>query len=334
MVAEKICDKYVVYLSIRLGIITEIDMNHRINKHIEQQLALNHCAILPTLGGFFLDPQPACYDADKRLAFPPQVSIYFNQGLTHSDALMVESYVRLYGVSYRRAHVMLDEDVHRLRQELVRQRYYNIEGVGRLEVDVEGRITFSSQPSMRLNSQSYGLDVAVVPNVLQTVSETTTHGSTHIQLNISKRMLRYVAMLILPLIGVLYLGNSKTGLTDIKAYQASVAPTSEVIKKVSEVIRPTTEQEEERRQEVVSSVVADAQVGHYYVIVATERQELRARKHFDRLNEQAGHPELRILKGKSVYRVSVASFVSAQEAYEYIGQISSTYPEAWVYKHR
>lgn len=306
-------------------------MNHRINKHIEQQLALNHCAILPALGGFFLDPQPAYYEADKRLAYPPHVSVYFNQGLTHSDALMVESYVRLYGVSYRRAHVMLDEDVHRLRQELVRQRYYHIEGVGRLELDIEGRISFISQPGLRLNSKSYGLDATILPNISNSTYSPTQ--STHIQVRISKRLLRYAAMFILPLLGFLYWGKISTS-SNAKVYQASLAPSPEVIQKVAETIRPIVTPEVTSPSAIHQEEVTEAEAGRYYLIVATERQEKLARKHFDRLRAEKEHSELKVLKGKSVYRVSVASFTSAQEAYKYMGDISSDYPEAWVYKHR
>lgn len=316
-------------------------MTNRLAQHIEQLLLRHRCAVLPSLGGFVLENRPARFDAYSLLAYPPSIAIYFHEGLTHQDGLVAESYAKLYGVSLRRARIMVEDDVRRLRQELVRQGYFILEGIGTLHLNAEGRVSFTDQPSSRLNSPSYGLSPVALPELLpmpvptplseeNSISPAVAHRYIH--LRIPKRALGYAAAVAVVLLALLPWGQWTSQREE--SFTASFVPTETAVKTIL-----GTEPEAPQIAEVSTvesatpSPWVEATPGRYYVIIASEHSDKRAQSHYDSALE-AGYPELRILRGKKTHRVSAASFASETEAYTYLKSITNQVREAWVYRQR
>lgn len=92
----------------------------RITSHIERLLFLHDCVVLPGLGGFVLQSMPAHYQPETHSFSPMRKGIAFNPSLTHTDGLLESSYVQQYGVEYRQAQNMVQEDVDSLKRMLHR----------------------------------------------------------------------------------------------------------------------------------------------------------------------------------------------------------------------
>lgn len=322
--------------------------NSRLSKHLEQLLERHLCVSLAGVGGFVLERIPAGYDTERMVAYPPSVVVRYHQSLSHNDGLMVESYARQYGVSLRRARIMLEEDIYSLRQELIRQRYAHLEGVGMLELSADGLISFESKPGHSLQSYSYGLAMVALPDLLHESGTHRLEGAQdaderrYYHLRIPRRAAGYTLSIIIALLALVpwghYLSTHTDGAEREPAFTASFAPSPQIVDGVRELLDKVPAVSVEHAGEVAvarepESSIIDPTAGRYYVIVATERREDRALSHLGRIDEDA-YPDVHVLRGRSVYRVSIASFASSEEAHTYLRTIRPKYQEAWVYKHR
>lgn len=306
-------------------------MVSRLSKHIEQVLLRHQHAVLPSLGGFVLEQRPARYDAQMLLAYPPSIAIHFNEGLTHQDNLIVEVYAAHYGISMRRARLMLEDDVRSLRQELVSHRYYKLEGIGTLRLEAEGRLTFVAEPSARLNSASYGLSPVALPERIVSQSP-SADDNKYLQLRIPKRAFGYASVVAVLMLTVLPWGNY---FSTTDSFTASFVPSEEAVQKFlpEEKPAPIVETPEAPKPAPEPYAMLTPVAGRHYIIIATEAEKNRAEMHCKRAIKK-NLPELGIVPGRRVYRVSAASFDTAAEAYRFLGQLPQEYREAWVYKHR
>ena len=90
----------------------------RIITFIVRLLMMHDCVILPKFGGFVLQTLPATYQEEEHLFRPIRKEVMFNVTLQHTDGLLCESYMQTYGVDYRKAQLMLEEDIEALNVSL------------------------------------------------------------------------------------------------------------------------------------------------------------------------------------------------------------------------
>ncbi len=349
-------------------------MTHRLASHIQEQLLAHECAVLPSLGGFVLEATPARFDSESLLAYPPGVSVHFHEGLTHHDGLLAQSYARRYGISLRRARLMVEDDIRQLRQDLVQRGQYALPGIGTMSLSQEGRILFEEQPSALLNSSSYGLGAVSMPKLSchtasaqelaspaldQATSEAEKRKYLH--LRIPRKAINYAAAAVIAIAALLpwggYIQEEKVEEVQ-RPFTASFAPDKESVQRIFSSVdseatiatpvlekgaytsqpqepspqkaEATSPQSDEAGQ--LQHLLAKPEAGRYYVIIATEREPKLILAHYKRAQQET-FPSLQLLSGRRVYRISAASFASAQEAYKYMSQLPATFSEAWVYKH-
>ncbi len=127
---------------------------------------MHKCVVVPSLGGFVAELLPARYDREDHLIYPPKEELRFNAALSVRDGILEDSYARAYGISHRRARVMLDDDVRALRAELVRSGRVSLEKMGELTLNPEGQISYSHRGrSDESSGFSYGLVPCSLPRL-------------------------------------------------------------------------------------------------------------------------------------------------------------------------
>lgn len=172
---------------------------NRLISHIERSISIHKCVVVPSLGGFVAELLPASYDRDDNLIYPPKEELRFNAALSLRDGILEDSYARAYGISHRRARVMLDDDVRTLRAELVRAGRVSLEKMGELALNPEGQISYSHRGEAEEGSGfSYGLvpcslprlgesSAEVQPSAESVVEELPVSRSDYFYLKIHKR---------------------------------------------------------------------------------------------------------------------------------------------------
>lgn len=139
---------------------------NRLISHIERSISMHKCVVVPSLGGFVAELLPARYDREDHLIYPPKEELRFNAALSVRDGILEDSYARAYGISHRRARVMLDDDVRALRAELVRSGRVSLEKMGELTLNPEGQISYSHRGrSDESSGFSYGLVPCSLPRL-------------------------------------------------------------------------------------------------------------------------------------------------------------------------
>lgn len=128
-----------------------------IDRHIEILLLSNDCVIVPGLGGFMTHHVEARYDADDQMFLPPLRTLGFNPQLTMNDSLLVQSYIEAYDISYPEALRRIESEVEELKQHIDVAGSYELNDIGELSLNEEGRYLFTPCEAGILTPGLYGL---------------------------------------------------------------------------------------------------------------------------------------------------------------------------------
>ena len=129
-----------------------------IERHIESLLLHNDCVIVPDLGGFVAHHVDARYSEEECLFLPPTRMLGFNPQLTMNDSLLVQSYADTYDLSYPEALGRVEQEVAALRSALDEEGHCDLEGLGTLYKNQEGKLSFAPCEAGILTPSLYALD--------------------------------------------------------------------------------------------------------------------------------------------------------------------------------
>ncbi len=129
-----------------------------LSRHIELLLLEHDCVIVPGLGGFIANHAPARYNEQcDNMFLPPYRSVCFNSNLQTNDGLLVQAYMTAYDASYPAAYKQMLNDIEEALDALDLEGEYELPGIGMLNKDISGTMTFTSVDSGILTPTLYGL---------------------------------------------------------------------------------------------------------------------------------------------------------------------------------
>lgn len=108
--------------------------------YIEKLLIEHDCVIVPDLGGFVLQHEPA--QIQEGCIIPPHATIGFNSKLTHTDGLLVSEYAVANDMPYREAAVCVQHAVARLQAVLRQDGIVRLGRLGTLAANADGILDF------------------------------------------------------------------------------------------------------------------------------------------------------------------------------------------------
>ncbi len=129
----------------------------QVTQHIVKLLYDHNCVIVPGLGGFVTNYQPAKVHPTSFIFNSPSKSVAFNVNLSTNDGLLADTIAREEGVSHREADARIIHFVGQIRAALSESKPVKLAGIGRLTMDVEGNIRFLPDNAQNFLLQSYGL---------------------------------------------------------------------------------------------------------------------------------------------------------------------------------
>lgn len=152
----------------------------RLARHIEILLLGNDCVIVPDLGGFVAHHISARYDEEEGIFLPPLRTLGFNPQLLMNDSLLAQSYAEAYDLSYPEALDAIEEEVNELKYTLDNEGSYELNDLGRLFTNTEGRLSFEPFESGILTPSFYALSSFDMPvrHQMLTASLTMNTGDT------------------------------------------------------------------------------------------------------------------------------------------------------------
>ena len=213
----------------------------RIITHIERLLLVHDCVIVPKFGGFVLQTVSAVCNGEEHLFSPQRKEIVFNITLQHNDGLLSESYMQIYGVNYRKAQLMLEEDVDDMKAALQEEKRLSFGLLGSFSLGQEGQMIFHPGESDAFSVCSYGLAAFNFPQLKPVLAEreevallTGKKKKDTLYIPVSRKFLRVVAASAAAV--TLFLLVS-TPVEDVNqaAYTASFVPTEMVARNAPEM---------------------------------------------------------------------------------------------------
>lgn len=147
-----------------------------LSKHIESLMLGHDCVIVPGLGGFVTQYVPARRVEDEDLFLPPCRSVGFNPQLTLNDGLLVQSYMQAYDTNFPETIKLIEEAVSELKNTLQNEGEYELSGIGRLTLGINGQYNFIPCEAGVVSPELYGLDAVTVSEIDAETGEVKVHG--------------------------------------------------------------------------------------------------------------------------------------------------------------
>ena len=99
----------------------------------------------------------ARYEEQEGLFLPPLRTLGFNPQLQLNDSLLAQSYIEAYDISYPEAVKRIADEVHEMKQRLSEEGAYELNDIGRIFLNGEGRYEFLPCEAGILSPELYGL---------------------------------------------------------------------------------------------------------------------------------------------------------------------------------
>lgn len=232
----------------------------RIITHIERLLLTHDCVILPKFGGFVLQTLPATYQEEEHLFRPMRKEVMFNVTLQHTDGLLSESYMQTYGVDYRKAQLMLEEDIEALNVSLEQDKRITLGRIGTFSIGEEGQTIFTPGDSGVFNADSYGLPSFHFP-VLRSLEEEREEVALLagkkkkdvFYIPVSRKLIRVVAASAAA-VALFFVVSTPVKEVNLSAYTASFVPTEMINYRFEEPISQPEEIQISQVDEMVAEV--------------------------------------------------------------------------------
>jgi len=127
--------------------------------YISELLYKHDCVIIPALGGFVANYQPAKINDLQNTFYPPSKSISFNKNLVNNDGLLANHIAQKESVSYPNACKRMEQEVAGINVSLKNKKRVVLKDVGTLFLDAENRLQFEPAENINYLLDAYGLTI-------------------------------------------------------------------------------------------------------------------------------------------------------------------------------
>lgn len=302
----------------------------RIVAHIEQLLLMHDCIIIPKFGGFVLQTISTSYDKAENLFSPMRKEVVFNVTLQYNDGLLLESYMQKYGVDYRKAQLMLDEDVDALKAALQQDKRVALGIVGSFRLGEEGQVVFDSNEVQTFSLESYGLPAFHFPALSASDMEGAVERMDMYPTTepAARRSVRWGFMRVVAAsaaaVALFLVVSTPVKEVNQAAYTASFIPTEMVTNRVAATELPSALKEavkmpERPAAEVKTTAVAETRTADIAKVKAKNTAKVKTAV-AERVKANAA-PKTETAKGTKTFHIVIASFPTEAQANEYLAEV-------------
>lgn len=141
-------------------------------QHISELIYDHDCVIVPELGGFVSNYQPATIHPVQHQFHPPSKNILFNDALKSNDGLLANHIAIQHKISFESAMEKIREFVAEVKQTLGNGETIELNQIGRLSVERSGVISFEQNSRVNYLKNVYGMSSFVSPAIRREAQRT------------------------------------------------------------------------------------------------------------------------------------------------------------------
>lgn len=324
--------------------------------YIEELLYKNDCVILPTIGGFIVNPTTAQIDFVEQQLCPPNKTVSFNPKLVNNDGLLVHHVSQRQHISYKRAQADIEVYTRQIEQELFENKIVHFDNIGKLYFNSDSKLEFVPEETNFLRS-AYGLPTISCRPILRSKDYLKQPASATATATIPRRSKRkgtafltpirivVAAAVLLFILGGSYIRSTyfnqpnstnptiaaKKTITPAKKEQ-QVAAASILPSTTSTPIEASTEEivtEEEPTTTIDDTPVVDENTENYIIVLGAFGKEKNAYRLADKLAKDNYLPDVTVKNGLN--RVGVQLNCTPEELAEHLQFLQKNYnKKAWV----
>jgi len=337
-------------------------MKINIVKYIPELLYRHDCVIIPGFGGFIGNYSPAMINPVYHTFYPPFKSLLFNIHLKQNDGLLASSISLAEQIPYEHAMDLIRIMLEEWNGELENRHELVIEKVGKITKETDGIFQFEQDPSVNYLPDAFGLTTLVSPAIrrpgmqdkLEKKLDHYIHTSSGRPGKLSQT-LRWAAVITLPVGLAVYL--SLTNVDQIRRFHEnytaflfssttpSVNKTTEStkilfpLKKTINPVQKTVAAIQPSPAAPVTQAMKSGINGTYHpagkkpyaIIVGAFRFRDNADNLVAKLKQEGYDAEIFDTTITGLFRVSVGTFDSREEARSQLAVVRSTnYSSAWL----
>lgn len=317
--------------------------------YIEELLYENDCVILPTIGGFIVNPTTAQIDFVEQQLCPPGKTVSFNPKLVNNDGLLTHYISQKQHISYKQAQHNIESYTREIERELFDNKIVHFNNIGKLYFNSDSKLEFVPEETNFLRS-AYGLPTISCTPILRSKDYLQQPQKAAAPVRRSKRKGMVwltptraaiaVAVLLLictaPLIretffsteatqGDVLAGEPTTNVHENKIVSASILPnTATPVETTTEEVQEVTPEEE-----VLETPEEVANTEDYIIVLGAFGKEKNAYRLADKLAKDNYLPDVTVKNGLN--RVGVQLNCTPEELTTHLKFLQENYnKKAWV----
>lgn len=287
-------------------------------KDIIELLHKNDCVIVPGFGAFVLKSKAASIKGNEFV--PPSKYVSFNSMLKENDGLLVKYISEIRKISYKKALIVLEDEVNSLNKKLSKDLLVEIPSLGIFELKNENTLYFNPDLSVNYDNSSFGLKSFLKKPILQVVKKETPLVSNYLLRN---------AAIFISVIGLSYFGyfNYNNYIDNEKLKNIAIAQ-DQILKNVQAATFNLGELPAINLN-VTAPLLKDNSI-YFSVISGSFRSKLNAQKQLNTLISQGYQASFTSLNPKGLFRVAYARLKTRNEAVNLISNIKNKGVDAWL----
>ena len=291
-------------------------------KDIIELLYNNDCVIVPGFGAFILKSKASSIKGNEFI--PPAKYVSFNSMLKENDGLLVKYVSETRKISYKKALIILEDEVNSLNKKLSKDLLVEIPSLGIFELKNENTLYFNPDLSVNYDSSSFGLQSFLKEPMLQVVEKEYNEVSPLV----SNYLLRNAAIFI-TVIGLSYFGYfSYSNYIDNEKLKNIAIAQDQILQNIQAATFNLGELPAINLN-VNAPIVSDNSI-YFSVISGSFRSKLNAQKQLNTLISQGYQASFTSVNPKGLFRVAYARLNTRKEAASLISTIKRDGKDAWL----
>ena len=289
----------------------------KIFRNIEKLLANNDHAVVPGLGGFVVQHQPA--QISGKHIIPPHATISFNPLIHQNDGMLSIEISRENSISYREAATITEKETREFLSKLKKQRKLAFGRIGTFVLENDSRLLFTPANDLTFLPANFGFQKLSLPTK-STISKDIVFTIT------AKKLMKYAAIFV-TFVALLFSSqlNESTNIIRADFSQLNRVDLPEI------TIIPAIERND---TETTTENTNFKERNSYKVIVAAFDSPEKAKILCYKLRN-GDYPDSEIIVTTNNVRVAIRSFCNIISAVNYMEQVrseDSRFADAWVMK--
>lgn len=338
----------------------------RLINYVERLLLRHDCIVVPSFGAFLKESLAPRYRTEERRVYPGRERFSFNAAIKERDNLLEQEYARSYGISLRRARIMVDKEVEELQNTLFTTSNLSFGNLGAFSIGEDGKAIFSPTEedySILGRGDFYGLTsyslprtkeegegvyeaqspehariITFQPQVAEEDKESPSlEKGKYLHFKIRKRTLATTAACLV--LGGLLLSMPGTHSSHEKHYTAGFTPVEQTLQKEEQApISVATSSPEEgsfpSAESPISKATASQEItSSYYVVIACFKTEGKVKEYISSLSEVSFASTLGYVPYGNRYAVYAFASGNKEEARDFAKSLRSSrgaFEKAWL----